>query len=233
MKSVRNILYVLFFLSVVTPAYAQYMEDTKRKWALSYKASPWVRPVLTSNPSDKSMGRRFSVFSVMGEYYLPKKITAEAGYFRAEISYGGHTRTMEGLQLGGKKRFVDPDFFIQPYAMAATQFNWGRHYEKFNFDDGSYQFTRNPRLSFVSGIGAELYLLSSIAFVIGYNFNIGIDSKTIIDMKPMYNESAYLLKDKGMYHNLELGVKITFPFTLTEEDGSTFLELLNNLIFNN
>ena len=90
MKSVRNILFVFFCLFAVTSAaYAQYHEETKRKWALSYKASPWVRPVLTDNPSDKSLGRGFSAFSVMGEYYLPKKITAEAGYFRTELSYGG------------------------------------------------------------------------------------------------------------------------------------------------
>ena len=222
----RNIHITLFLLTVVTSTtYAQYIEDTERKWALSYKGSPWLRPVLTGNTSGKTFGRAFDTFSVMGEYYLPKKWSAEVGYFQANVDYRGHSRKMEGLQLGGKKRFVNSDFFIQPYVMAAAQFNWSDHYEKFEFADGSYQYTRNPRLSFVSGVGAEFYLLSSIAFVVGYNFNIGLDSKTVIDEKPINYEKPYILKDRGMYHNLELGVKITFPFKLTEEDGYALLDL--------
>ena len=229
---VRNILFVICCLFLMTGI--MHAQDLDRKWALSYNVSPLVKPVLTNNPTGRSLGRGFEAFTVMGEYYLPEKWTAEAGYFRAEIAYGGHSRTMEGIQLGGKKYFVDPDFFLQPYAAFATQFNWGRHYEDFHNPDGYYNsyLMKNPRLSIVPGVGAEIYMFTPIAFVVRYNFNIGIGSKTIIDTNHTSYESAYLLKDRGMYHNLELGVKITFPMTFTDDDGYTLLTIIRDLIFN-
>ena len=208
-------------------------QDVSRKWALNYNASPYIGPVLTSNPSYKTMGRGFNAFTVMGEYYLSEKWTVEGGYYQAEIAYGGHSRHMEGIQLGTKKYFVNPNFFAQPYVSFSSQFNWGRRFENrnsvVNYNDF---YIRNPRLSIVPGVGADIYFFTSIAFVIKYNFNIGIGSKTIIDTKPSSFEHAYILKDRGMYHNLELGLKVTFPMRFTDKDGDTLLAIIWEMIFN-
>ena len=229
--SIGSVLFVsccMFFMAGTIDA-----QDIKRNWALSYKASPWMKPILTDNPSNKSIKRGFSAFSVMGEYYLPKKITAEAGYFRAEVNYGVRTRTMEGFQLGGKKYFVNPDFFLQPYVMAAAQFNWNERYEDSKNYEEYYNslYMKNPRLSFVPGVGSDIYLLSPIALTVRYNLNIGIDSKTIIDTKSAHYDNAYLLKDRGMYHNFEVGVKITFPFRFTEDFTERDRDMLFDAIF--
>lgn len=42
-----------------------------------------------------------------------------------------------------------------------------------------------------------------------------------IDTNPTSFEHAYILKDKGMYHNLELGMKEAFPMKFTDKDGDT------------
>lgn len=222
-KYAQNIIFVCCMLIITSVLQAQ---DIRRKWALSYTGSPWLKPVLTSNPENKSLGRGFKAFSLSGEYYLPRKWSAEAGYFQTEVSYGDASRTMEGLQLGTKKYFVRSNFFIQPYVVASTQFNWGRHMERSIHEYENYyrsQYTKNPYVSFAPGVGAEIYLLSPIAFVARYNFNIGLGSKTIMDVKPE-SGNAYLLKDRGMYHHLELGIKITFPFRFTGDEEDTLLK---------
>lgn len=225
-KYVRR-LSMFFFILFVLMVYMQ-AQDNERVWSLSYTGSPFVRPVLTRNLSDHSVGRGFKAFSIIGEYYLPKKWSAEGGYFRTEVSYGGNSRTMEGIQLGIKRYFLNEDFIFKPYVAAATQFNWGRHIEKSNVVNNNYlnsQYTRNPVVSFSPVVGAEFYLFSPVAFVIRYSFNMGVNSKTVIDVLPE-NGSAYSLKDKGMYHNLELGIKITFPFRFSDNEQKALINVL-------
>lgn len=193
-------------------------EDTR--WALNYNAGVFLSPVLTSNPQGVNTGRGSSAFSVSGEYYLPKRWNVLAGYHRTELSYGNADRTMEGLLLGMKKYFVNPDLFVQPYVGAGMQVNWGDHkvYESFNSELFSrHQQTRNPRMSFQPSVGAELYIFSSVAFVMEYNFVMGVNSKT--DLTITDNGYRYSMADNGMYHYLGLGVKITFPFRFTSNDG--------------
>lgn len=225
MKGIVRSLRVMCCLFLITSAV--YAQHTERKWAFGYSGTPWLRPVLTSNPMNKSLGRGFRAFSLAGEYYLSQKWSVEAGYFRTEIGYS--RRTMEGLQAGVKKYFVRPDFFIQPYIAGAAQFNWGRHIEGANYDHDAY-YVKNPRISFVPGIGTEIYLLSPIALVARYNFNIGINSSTTVDVKPESGE-AYILKDKGLFHQLELGVKITFPFRFSDEEGEGLLNVIREGLF--
>lgn len=230
----NGIIGYLFLITNIVSA-----RDIERLWALQYVGSPLVKPVLTSNPSNCSTGRGSSAISVMGEYYLPKKWSVEAGYYRTEVSYGDADRTMEGLQLGARKYLINPDFFIQPYLTTAMQVNWSspikekaeRWYEQTNlFGTEHYDIawnTKNPRVSLAPGVGTEIYLLSPIAFVARYSFNIGLGSRTCVDVTSTSGKS-YQMKDKGMYHQLELGVKITFPFRFTDEDGESLLNVLRD-----
>ena len=228
-RFVRHRLFVGCVLLIASLIHV-HAQDNERSWALSYNGSLMVRPVLTSGHLN---GRGLGAFTLMGEYYLPKKWAAEAGYFRTEVYYDGHSRSMEGLQLGMKRYFVNPDFPVQPYVMAATQLNWGQHIEQSDFLRGDYfhsQYTRNPYVSFAPGAGAEIYLFSSIAFVAKYSFHMGIDSKTVIDGR-QGNEMPYSMIDRGMYHNLELGIKVTFPFRFSGEDGRALFDLFSGILF--
>jgi hypothetical protein len=202
-------------------------QDIKRTWALTYTGTPWLQPILTDNPSHHTTGRGFRAFSLTADLLLPGKWRAEAGYFRTEVSYGDASRTMEGIQTGMKKYFLHPDFFIQPYLAASTQLNWGRHLEGRNEYDTHQRlkYTQNPRLSLAPAVGTEIYLLSPLALVVRYNINIGFDSRTTLDIQSP-PEDAYRMKDRGMYHQLELGMRITFPFRFTDEEGISLLNIL-------
>lgn len=90
---------------------------------------------------------------------------------------------------------------------------------------------RNPLLSFAPGVGADIYLLSSVALTIRYDFMMGIDSRTTIEDRIQDSPSSFYYHDKGMYHQLGLGVKVTFPFRFSEQDGESLLYLLLDILF--
>lgn len=230
----RNKLYILFFLiGFIFLSGTLQAQEGERKWALRYSGGVIVKPLLTSNPSGISTGNGGGGVLLTGEIYLPRKWNLQAGYFRTEMSYGEGDRTMEGLQLGVKKYFIHPDFVVQPYLSASTQINWSDHreYTHFTYDSYSrYQDSRNPRLSFAPGIGAEFYIFSSVAFVAEYNFWMGVHSKTTLTVSDG-RMNPYTMKDKGMHHYLGLGVKITFPFRVTSQDGMNLLSILANMLF--
>lgn len=202
------------------------------RWALRYTGGVFIHPVLTENPKNVDIGRGSSGFSVTGEYYLPKRWNIQAGYYRAELDYGDADRTMEGLSLGAKKYFVNPRIFAQPYLGAGMQLNWGEH-RTLNLFENEYlkkmQQTRNPRISFMPTVGAEFYIFSSVAFVVEYNFVMGLNSSTHLDVAG--NGYSYSLGDKGMYHYIGLGVKVTFPFRFTSDDGRTLGGIIMETIF--
>jgi len=213
-------------------SFAIHAQDYERKWAIKYTGGVLAKPVLTSNPQSISIGNGGEGVFVGGEYYLPRLWGLQAGYFRTEVDYGEFSRTMEGLQLGAKKYFIHPDFIFQPYVSGNVQINWGRHteYAHYIYDAmDRQQSTRNPRLSFVPGVGFDFYLFSSVAFVMEYNFSMGINSKTDIMVKPTHSPH-YTLKDKGLHHYLGLGVKITFPFEFSAEDGMNLFNILMSAI---
>jgi hypothetical protein len=221
--------------------------ETDRKWALRYAGDVMIKPVLTSNPSKASTGRGGSGFRLQGELYLPGKWALEAGYFNSDVSYGNASRQMEGLQAGVRKYFLASGLFVQPYVSAAGEINWGRHSEHGTFGGGvSYgetfqgmektngytgtQSSVNPRLSFVPGVGVELYLFSSVAFTAEYRFNLGIASHTAVET--VWNDGrTYALQDRGMHHAVSLGVKVSFPFSFTSDDGTNLLYILSELLF--
>ncbi|OAV71837.1 hypothetical protein Barb4_00356 [Bacteroidales bacterium Barb4] len=201
---------ILAFLTLLPVAAAHAQEG--KTWSLQYSGSPFIAPILTSNPSGIHTGTHSSAFAYTGEYYLSEKWHLQGGYFRTDISYGNAERTMEGWQSGVKRYFLDPHFVFQPYVSGAVQLNWSRHTE--NIYLPMHQGTINPRLSLVPGIGAEFYMFSSVAFMIEYDFNMGLHSSTALDV-----QRADRIADKGMFHHLQLGVKVAFPLRFTEEDG--------------
>lgn len=221
--------FCLIIVMVIVGLVVHAQEDAR--WSLNYNGGVMINPVLTSNPKGINPGRGSSGFSVNGEYYLPKRWNAKAGYYRMNLDYGDASRTMEGLVLGAKKYFVNPRLFVQPYLGAGFQLNWGKHKEYGLFESESFrrlQRTRNPHLSFVPEVGAEFYIFSSVAFVVEYNFVMGIDSRTNLTITR--NGYSYTMADKGMYHYLGLGMKITFPFRFTSEDGKGLGEIFLNVL---
>jgi hypothetical protein len=229
-------------LLALLPATSQGQED--RRWALRYGADLFDKPFLTYNPAGVSTGNGSAAFAVTGEYFLPDKWSLQAGYFHTEVSYGNAWRRMEGLRMGGRKYFLRPDIFLQPYLSAAGEFNWGQGSERHTSSGSSLtgegrktngytgrQHTVNPRLSLVPGAGVDVYLLSSVALFVEYNINMGIASHTTVETS-WDNGTSHLIRDRGMFHSLSMGVKVAFPFTFTSDDGEHLFYFVSEWIYN-
>jgi hypothetical protein len=213
-------------------------QESDRRWALRYVGDLLDKPVLTQRPAGASTGNGSSAFALAGEYYLRDKWSLSVGYFRTDMSYGNGHRSMEGARAGARRYFLHPDFPVQPYLSAATELNWGEHTQRRTFGGSSewYSYTGtqdvvNPRFSFIPSVGVEIYLLSSVAFTVEYGFNVGFASHTEVSVTSN-GQPPQVMRDRGMFHSLSMGAKMTFPFTLTEDDGRSLLSLLWGLLFN-
>ncbi|MDR1097623.1 MAG: hypothetical protein LBL57_05785 [Tannerella sp.] len=214
-------------------------QESDRRWALRYTGDLLDRPVLTHRSNGASIGNGSSAFALMGEYYLRDKWSLSAGYFRTDMRYGGGDRSMEGARTGARRYFLHPDFPVQPYLSAATELNWGERTQRNTFGGSSgsgrdsYEGTQeavNPRLSFVPSAGVDLYLLSFFALTVEYGFNMGIASRTEMSVTHS-GQSPQVMRDRGMFHSLSMGAKVTFPITLTDDDRHGLLSLLWGLLF--
>ena len=193
------------------------------RWGLEYTGGVMVKPFLQENPQQVSTGRG-QWQSVRGEYFLPKKWSIQAGYYRTTLDYGHTNRTMEGISIGAKRYFVPNDCLVQPYVGAAWQFNWSGRREEYTSGWESVgqsvvvrQTAVNPRVAFVPSVGVDVYLFSSVALVVRYDLGIGIDSRTRIEATTN-DGTTFRIKDKGLYHGLSLGIRLTFPMHFSERD---------------
>lgn len=193
------------------------------RWGLEYTGGVMVKPLLQENPQQVSMGRG-QWESVRGEYFLPKKWSIQAGYYRTILDYGLSDRTMEGISVGAKRYFAPNNWLVQPYVGAAWQFNWsGRREENTSGSESSGQSvvvrqnTVNSRVAFVPSVGIDVYVFSSVALVVRYDLGIGIDSRTRIE-GTVNDGTGFRIKDNGLYHGLSLGIRLTFPMHFSERD---------------
>jgi hypothetical protein len=233
---------VLLLLLFSATTYAQFAvkavdKGARRLYAFTYAGTAIAHPVLTTHTPGYNVGNESEGMLLSGELYLDNRWNVEAGYYRTEVGYGIGDRTMEGLTSRIKKYFVPENIFIQPYLGAGVELNWGDGSEHNNMgfsENGSepvyhWQETTNPRISFVPSVGCDLYLFSSLAFVIDYRFSMGVASHTNIYSDKM--ETMKELGDNGFYHGLNLGVKVSFPFRFTSSDGQSLLFLLFSALF--
>ena len=209
-------------------------QSDESRWAIHYTTNILTSPMPASHSASVPNNGDFGGFSVMGEYDFAEKWAAELGYFLTEVNYNRQVRTMEGLQCGVKRYFLNERIFFQPYLSVRGQVNWRRRFEQVGERmNDSYIVEhryRNPLISFAPGVGADIYLFSSVALTIRYDFMMGIDSRTTIEGRTQDNPSFYY-HDKGVYHQLGLGVKVTFPFHFSEQDGESLLYLLLDMLF--
>lgn len=198
-------------------------DEGRARWGLEYTGGVMVKPLLQENPQQVSTGRG-SWHTVRGEYFLPKKWSIQAGYVKTVLDYGQTDRTMEGISVGARRYFAPDTWIVQPHVGAAWQFNWGDRREErvSGWESGGQsvvvrQTAVNPRVAFVPSVGLDVYLFSSVALVVRYELGVGIDSHTRIEANGN-DGTSFRLRDKGLYHGLSLGVKLTFPMHFSERD---------------
>lgn len=89
-----------------------------------------------------------------------------------------------------------------------------------------------PHWSLIPHVGAELYLFSSIALTMEYGYCIGLGGR----IETRYSTGSVLHREwvgNANRHQFSFGLKVTFPFRFTREDGANlFMDIFMNL-FNN
>lgn len=234
---------LLFLCLLGTLALAgQSQEDFQRRWAISTSLGGSI-PLITKNSSAERADEVGLISSViLVEYYLPiSNFSLRGGYSKEEMRFykGDVSTTMNHLMVGGRYYFLPPWHPIQPYGgldmycnLSAREENGQMSSYTFNNIKGTkklqYQrtyHTVNPLLSAVPTLGIDVYFLSSVALTVDYGFRLGIDSRTSIETNRVLPQaSSYLIRSKGMRHSFNIGLKVTFPFTLTQQDNCSILD---------
>lgn len=230
----RRLLWLLLVVSLgCLTAAAQ--DDCRRRWSINLGGSPFAQPVQTGSYPRAIIVTQGTEWFVTGEVALPDKWAAEAGYYHTEIVYDDRARRMQGLRLGMKRYFLPDRFPVQPFLAASA---WGNFDERVRrttapyLDSHATYYFRNPRLSLSPGIGLDFYLLSSVALTLRYDFVIGLDARTAIDQPGSSIDMGSNYADRGMYHDLSVGLKVNFPFCFREDDAWTlFYMVLDNIFY--
>ena len=113
---------LLLWFALLPVCIIQAQSDESR-WAINYTTNILASPVPARHSASMPNKGDFGGFSVMGEYSFAEKWTAELGYFLTEVHYNRQVRTMEGLQGGVKRYFLNEHIFFQPYLAARGQVN--------------------------------------------------------------------------------------------------------------
>ena len=83
-----------------------------------------------------------------------------------------------------------------------------------------------PRLSVAPTVGMDCYIFSSLALEFQYGFSLAIDGKTHIYTTPGGQTTAFATRSNMHRHNIQIGLKATFPFRFTSADGNSLFTLI-------
>lgn len=215
-------------------------DETTRSWALIGGMStscPTANSHGIQPPAhDKAASFGEATGNVMLEYYLPRQHFSLVGGYNTETLewYGGDiSATMHNISVGSRYYPLSASCAIQPYASLAAYANVGTSDERsrmeFYSSNGSHERSYSieyPRMSIVPAIGFDCYILSSVALEVQYGFPLAIDGKTRVISTYGKREESYPMHSDMHRHNIQIGLKATFPFRLTTKDGNNIFDLI-------
>lgn len=174
--------------------------------------------------------------NVMVEYYLRNPHFSVVGGYNAETMewYGSDVDvTMHNIALGARYYPLSTACVIQPYAALMTYTNVGKSNERSTMSStgGGYSYERryeisSPRVSVAPTVGFDCYIFSSLALEFQYGFPLAIDGKTNVSTTYGGQQTAYRMRSDMHRHNIQIGVKATFPLRFTTEDGNSLFRMI-------
>ncbi|WP_293525715.1 hypothetical protein [Prevotella sp.] len=140
---------------------------------------------------------------------------------------------MRNITVGTRCYPLSQQFVIQPYAGLSAMCNVGdkngRGHMEMISDVHSYQRDYNvscPRASLAPFVGADIYLFSSLALELQYGFALALDGKTSISTIYDNGNTVYATHSNMHRHNVQIGMKATFPFRFTSGDTNNIFDLI-------
>ena len=176
----------------------------------------------------------------MLEYYLPNDHFSVVGGYNAETLQwfsGDVLATLRNIVLGARCYPLSNGCAIQPYAALVTYTNVGTQNETGYMEVSSsgmgtsYSHERHysisyPRFSVAPAVGLDCYLFSSLALEFQYGFPLAVNGKTSVSTTYNGQPETYGMRSNMHRHNIQIGLKATFPFRFTSADGNSLFTLI-------
>ena len=230
----------LFAGNAATLSAANDEEPSSRRWAVIAGMNLSCPTTAVNEQSgqyaDKAASFGSAEGNVMVEYYLRNPHFSVVGGYNAETMewYGSDVDvTMHNIALGARYYPLSTACVIQPYAALMTYTNVGQSNDRSTMSNsgGGYSYERryeisSPRVSVAPTVGFDCYIFSSLALEFQYGFPLAIDGKTNVSTTYGGQQTAYRLRSDMHRHNIQIGVKATFPLRFTTEDGNSLFRMI-------
>lgn len=230
----------LFAGNATTLSAANDEEPSSRRWAVIAGMNLSCPTTAVNEQSgqyaDKAASFGSAEGNVMVEYYLRNPHFSVVGGYNAETMewYGSDVDvTMHNIALGARYYPLSSACVIQPYAALMTYTNVGQSNDRSTMSStgGGYSYERryeisSPRVSVAPTVGFDCYIFSSLALELQYGFPLAIDGKTNVSTTYGGQQTAYRMRSDMHRHNIQIGVKATFPLRFTTEDGNSLFRMI-------
>ena len=231
---------LLLILLLASPS-ATVAQNEERKWAIELSLGPTFikdKTTLSGQSGTESGLAKYLGF----EYFLFQQthFSLRAG-LQAETLYLGSqliTAEQTTINLGGRWYPAPERWIVQPHlglgmnvllsednSSEGAEIGMG-HKTTFRADISS------PRIALTPSVGLDIYLLSSLALYAEYSYNIGFNNKYDISYS-VNDRTPDVVHGNLNHHNLQIGLKLTFPFRFTSDDmngalRSIFMSLMTD-----
>ena len=230
----------LFAGNAATLSAANDEEPSSRRWAVIAGMNLSCPTTAVNEQSgqyaDKAASFGSAEGNVMVEYYLRNPHFSVVGGYNAETMewFGSDVDvTMHNIALGARYYPLSTACVIQPYAAIMTYTNVGQSNDRSTMSStgGGYSYERryeisSPRVSVAPTVGFDCYIFSSLALELQYGFPLAIDGKTNVSTAYGGQQTAYRMRSDMHRHNIQIGVKATFPLRFTTEDGNSLFRMI-------
>lgn len=215
-------------------------DDTSRRWAV-IAGMNLSCPTTASHEQSQSYVEKAGAFgspmgNLMLEYYLSNDHFSLVGGYNAETLEwfsSDVSATMRNISVGVRYYPLRSSCAIQPYSSLMTYTNVGSRHEQHNMSctGETHSYERNydisyPRLSVAPTVGFDCYIFSSLALEFQYGFPLAIDGKAHVATTCKGSPDVYRIHSDMHRHNFQIGLKATFPFMFSTDDGNNIFKLI-------
>lgn len=215
-------------------------DELQRRWAVIAGMNLSCPTTASVERSPRDVGNTAAFASpqcnVLVEYYLPQQHFSVVGGYNAETVQWFDSEvdaTMQNIVLGARYYPLSKRFALQPYAALMTYTNVAQRHEQHSMSawNGGGGYGRNctislPRVSVAPAVGVDCYIFSSLALEFQYGFPLAIDGKAHVTTTCNGSPDVYRLRSNMHRHNIQIGLKATFPFRFTSADGNNLFSLI-------
>ena len=217
-------------------------DDTPRRWAVTVGMGLSCPTATNDAQQGTVFGKAASFgspgFSIQVERYLVGgRFSIVGGYASESVEFfnGDVTATMHNITAGARYYPLSQLCAVQPYAQLTALVNVGDASQSGSLTcSGTDNYRRDysvscPRVSVMPVVGADVYILSSLALELQYGYALAVDGKVHISTTPSGQTAPDLARSNMHRHSVTIGLKLSFPFRLSESDTDSIIDALFGL----